>query len=243
MAFLQHRLDDPSAVPCGRCDNCAGAWYPRETAEADAASVDSALAKVGVLIEPRAQWPSGMAALGVAVSGKIPVDDRVEPGRALARLTDLGWGGPLRELFAPGAADTEAPVAMMQACFQVLADWGWEARPVAIVTVPSRSRPQLVASVAAAISRVGRLPIIGELDTVGGGPTGNAGNSAYRLAGVHERFMVGEQLADGLAAVAGHPILLIDDVVDSRWTITEAGRLLRANGAAAVLPFALALRA
>jgi len=35
--------------------------------------------------------------------------------------------------------------------------------------------------------------------------------------------------------------LLIDDVVDTGWTITEASRLLRAAGASAVLPLVLAV--
>ena len=71
-----------------------------------------------------------------------------------------------------------------------------------------------------------------------GGPTGQSGgNSAFRLAGVWNRFS-----ADGLAVPAG-PVLLVDDLIDSRWTITVAGRELRRAGATAVLPFAAALRA
>lgn len=241
-----------------------------------------------MLIEPRAQWPDGMLSLGIDLRDSIPVADRLEPGRALARLSEWsgggpsrggpnwggpnwgepgrggpsrgepGWGEPLRELFADDAPDTEASPAMMKACFRVLADWDWETRPVAVVSMPSRSRPRLVASVARAISRAGRMPLIGEVDTVehpgpargnGARPAGAGGTagsdiepSACRLAEVYDRFAVGEQLADGLAAVAGHPILLVDDFVDSRWSITEAGRILRRNGAHQVLPFALALR-
>jgi len=36
------------------------------------------------------------------------------------------------------------------------------------------------------------------------------------------------------------PILLVDDYVDTRWTITVAARLLRRAGASEVMPFALA---
>ena len=28
MEYLQRSLDDETAAPCGRCDNCAGVWYP-----------------------------------------------------------------------------------------------------------------------------------------------------------------------------------------------------------------------
>ena len=57
------------------------------------------------MLEPRLQWPSGMDRLGVPVKGKIKPDESLADGRVLARLTDLGWGGALRELFAAGAPD------------------------------------------------------------------------------------------------------------------------------------------
>jgi len=89
---------------------------------------------------------------------------------------------------------------------------------------------------------VGRLPLLGTLSLVGGGPTGESGgNSAYRLSSVWGAFEVGPELAANLSTATG-PVLLVDDLGDSRWTITVAGRLLRRAGAPAVLPFTLALR-
>ena len=243
MEFLQRALDDESAVPCGRCDNCAGAWYPAEVAAEAAAAAATALDRAGVALEPRAQWPTGVASLGVNVKGNIPVTERLSPGRALARLTDLGWGGALRSTFAPGATDAAASPAMTAACIRVLADWGWAERPVAVVSVPSRQHPLLIDSVARALSTVGRLPYLGSLDLVNGGPTGSSGgNSAYRLASVWPGFAVGDDLAAALQPFAGQPVLLIDDLADSRWTLAVTGRLLLRAGAGAVLPFTLALR-
>ncbi|MGZ4640004.1 MAG: hypothetical protein ACXV2J_13205, partial [Actinomycetes bacterium] len=68
------------------------------------------------------------------------------------------------------------------------------------------------------------------------------GNSAFRLAAVHERFAVPADMAAALGGLAG-PVLLVDDLVDSRWTLTVAGRALRRAGAPGVLPFALAVAA
>jgi len=236
MQFLQHALDDDTAVPCGRCDNCAGVWYPSEIQTDATATAARSLDRVGVLVDPRAQWPNGMDNLGVAVKGNIAVAERNSPGRALARLTDLGWGGALREAFAPGAVDAPASPAMIAACVRVLADWGWESRPAAIVSVPSRRHPLLVESIAQGLSAAGRLPYLGAMSLENGGPTGEAGgNSAYRLAGVWDRFGSPE-------LPEGQPVLLVDDLVDSRWTITVAGRALRRAGASAVLPFVLAVR-
>jgi ATP-dependent DNA helicase RecQ len=108
--------------------------------------------------------------------------------------------------------------------------------------MPSRSRPQLVASLARRIATIGRLPLLGSLGYVDGGPSGRrGGNSAFRLAGVWNRIGVPPVVAAGLAGLDGAPVLLVDDIADSRWTLTVAGRELRAAGASEVLPFVLGL--
>ena len=244
MELLQRELDDPTAAPCGRCDVCAGAWYPTDATPEAVAAATGALDRVGVPIEPRGQWPTGAGRLGVEVdgkpvSGKIAADERPETGRVVARLTDLGWGGVLRELFAAGAPDVPVSDDLLGGCVRVLRDWDWAERPVGVVAVASVARPQLVRSIAEGIARLGRLPLLGELEIADGAPASTAGgNSAYRLAGVWGRFGVGSELAAALADTTG-PVLLVDDVVDSRWTMTVASRELRRHGADAVLPFAL----
>ncbi|WP_022888695.1 RecQ family ATP-dependent DNA helicase [Agromyces italicus] len=237
MEFLQRSLDDATAAPCGRCDNCAGVWYPTAIGAEASATAAKALDRVGVPIEPRRAWPTGADRLGVPVKGRISPAEQASEGRALARLTDLGWGGTLREVFAAGAPDAPVSPQLLAACVRVLADWGWADRPVAVVAMPSRSKPLLVDSLARGLAEVGRLPYLGALDPVDGGPSGQpGGNSAFRLAGVWGRFS-----AAGLDVPAG-PVLLVDDLADSRWTLTVAARELRLAGAGGVLPFALALR-
>jgi len=243
MEYLQRALDDETAVPCGRCDNCAGAWYPVDVQQDAAASASSSLDRVGVVIEPRAQWPAGADRLGVPVKGRIAEGERMSEGRALARLTDLGWGNTLRALFDVSAVDAAASPALLAACVRVLGEWDWAERPVAVVSVPSRRHPLLVDSVARGFADAGRLPYLGPLALLNGGPSGDpGGNSAYRLAGVWDRFGVAPQSPDGSSLPDG-PLLLVDDLADSRWTLTVAARALRLAGAPAVLPFALALRA
>ena len=238
MAFLQETLDDPSAQPCGRCDGCAGPWYPTEVPDRVVGAARERLDRVGVPLDPRAQWPTGMDRIGVPVKGRIPAEESLLPGRALARLSDLGWGQRLREVLRE-----DAPISpeLLRACVPVLAEWGWAQRPVGVVAMPSRSHPRLVGSLAAGLAEIGRLPLLGALDLDHGGPTGEmGGNSAYRLAGTWERVVVGPDLAAALAS-AGGPVLLVDDVVSTRWTMTVAGRALRLGGAPGVLPFALAV--
>jgi len=251
MEYITSVLDDETARPCGRCDNCAGRWFPVDVNEDATAAAGQTLSRAGGVLEPRLQWPSGMDRLGVPVKGKLKPGEGLSEGRVLARLTDLGWGGALRELFAAGAEDRPVDPGMLQACVQVLREWGtgdsrnpgWSGagRPAAIVGVPSRGKPQLVGSLARGISEIGRIPYLGELQLAHGGPTGGrGGNSAYRLAGVWDRLVVGPELGAALQAVQGQSVMLIDDLADSRWTLTVAGRALRQAGAGAVLPLVLA---
>ncbi|MEW1978503.1 RecQ family ATP-dependent DNA helicase [Kocuria palustris] len=247
MQMLIEQLDDPHAEPCGRCDNCAGPWYSDHVSGEASQAATSSLQKVGVLIEPRAQWPTGMDRLGVQVKGRIPEEERAENGRAVARLTDLGWGNRLREIFHDDAegspVDQQVDPALGKAAIEVLAAWDWQRRPAGIVAVPSLSRPQLVSSLAQGLSQAGRMPLLGQLGLAEGHPRqGSGGNGAYRLAAVWERFIVTPQIQQGLDQLQGQPVLLIDDLVDSRWTLTVAARALRRAGSGPVLPFVLASR-
>ena len=263
MEFLQQTLDDTTATPCGRCDRCAAAWYPTEIPEEAVGAAQERLGAVGVPVEPRGQWPTGMPRLGVEVKGKIAEDERPLEGRALARLSDLGWGQRLRSVLAAGQSQVDpdvpedpelgpslvpgqpVPDDVTRAVVQVLAGWGWADRPVGVVALPSRRRPALVASLAEQISQIGRLPLLGTMDLVHGGPVGEpGGNSAFRLANVWDRLGVGPELQATLADVQSRtpgPVLLVDDVADSRWTLTVAARELRRAGAPGVLPLVLAL--
>ncbi|WP_284975632.1 RecQ family ATP-dependent DNA helicase [Arthrobacter sp. efr-133-TYG-104] len=250
MEYITSVLDDESATACGRCDNCAGRWFPVDIAASAVDAAGQTLRRAGVVIEPRLQWPSGMDRLGVAVKGKIKPDENAAVGRALARLTDLGWGGALRDLFAAGAPDRSVDPGMLKACVQVLREWSgaeggpaWSGagRPAAVISIPSRSKPLLVDSLARGIAGIGRMPYLGQLQIAHGGPAGSrGGNSAYRLAGVWDRLVVGPELAQGLTGIDGQSVLLVDDLIDSRWTMTVSARALRQAGVGAVLPLALA---
>jgi ATP-dependent DNA helicase RecQ len=235
MQYLRRQLDDPEAEPCGRCDTCAGPPYPAEVSSEYTETARTALRRPGVEIEARAQWPTGMSAVGVDLSGRIAAGDRAEPGRALARLSDLGWGPRLRAVFAD--EDGQVPADVLDGVVQVLAGWDWEQRPAGVVAVPSATRPRLVESLAEGISRIGRLPLLGALHRTHPAP-GPATNSARRLAALHDAFTVPPSLAEQLH---GQPVLLVDDRVDSRWTVTVAARALRRTGAGPVLPLTLAI--
>lgn len=232
MEFLRRQLDDPDAAPCGRCDRCTGRGLPAEASAASLAAAQARLEKPGVELPPKKLWPTGMADVGVPLMGKIREPSEI--GRAIARLSDVGWGTRLRPLLA--GPDGELPDDVVRAVVEVLAAWGWGTRPTGVVAIPSRSKPRLVGSLAARIAAIGKLPLVGTLARIRHEPAGSArSNSAQRLRTVYRSFS-----AEGLTLAEGAPVLLVDDRIDSGWTIAEATRVLREAGSGPVFPFVLA---
>ena len=241
MEYLRRELDDPAAARCGRCDNCTGRFWAQRVSPAGAAAARERLLRPGVEVTPRKMWPAGMKELGIDVSGKIAAGVSAEPGRALGRPTDLGWGPRLRALLNGGTPDAAVPGDLVDAVVKVLAAWDWADRPAGVITLPSRSRPELIGSLGQRIAEVGRMPYLGPLEYAGATrAAASQFNSAQRLRALWDTFTVPGSVRAALAALGG-PVLLVDDRIDTGWTMTVAARLLREAGAAGVLPFALAV--
>ncbi|RZB16126.1 RecQ family ATP-dependent DNA helicase [Streptomyces sp. F001] len=253
MEFLQRQLDDEGAKPCGRCDNCAGARFAADTSTGalDAARVD--LGRAGVEVEPRRMWPTGLPAIGIDLKGRIPVGEQAASGRALGRLSDIGWGNRLRPILAPQAPDGPVPDDVARAVVGVLADWakgpgGWAsgaadapARPVGVVTVTSRTRPALIHSLGARIAEVGRLPLLGSVEYAVDASPVSRSNSAQRLKALDGALTVPPPLSAALTENRG-PVLLVDDFTETGWTLAVVARMLRRVGAQEVLPLVLGVQ-
>jgi ATP-dependent DNA helicase RecQ len=242
MEYLRRELDDPHAARCGRCDNCTGRPWPAGiSAEAETAA-RTRLLRAGIDVTPRRMWPAGMRALGIEVSGRIPAEMSAEQGRAVGRLTGAGWGSLLRRMLAAGAPDELVPDEVFGAVVQVLAAWDWAQRPAGVVTLPSRTRPKLIAGLGERIAETGRLRYLGGLGYAGDGALGGQHNSAQRLRGLWHDLVLPDPLSAPVRRLDG-PVLLVDDRIETGWTMTVAAKLLRGAGAPAVLPFALAVTA
>ena len=106
--------------------------------------------------------------------------------------------------------------------------------------MPSPNRPQLVGSLAQAIASIGRLPYLGALQW--NGPVHPpAANSAFRLAQVHNRYTVPTSLHEALGNAPQGPILLVDDIASTKWSLTVASAALLEAGADDVLPLTLGM--
>ncbi|BCI55388.1 ATP-dependent DNA helicase RecQ [Mycolicibacterium litorale] len=233
MAFLRRQLDDPELREgdrCGRCDNCTGTRLSAEVDTDAAEDTRRRLMRPGVELSPRKQWPSGLAKLGLDLSGRI--NDGPATGRVIGRLTDLDWGARLRRML--DEPDGEVSDDVVRAAVDVLAAWEWQTRPVAVLAMDSDTHPVLIRSLAARLAHLGRLADLGTLRYRPDRKPVTAANSAYRVAALHDSWET-----PGLDGVAG-PVLLVDDLADTGWTLTMAARVVRAAGAPEVLPFALA---
>jgi len=236
MRYLREQLDDPDAADCGRCDNCGGLSLSTSVSETAVAEAGQRLSRPGVVLEPRRMWPTALANLGLDLKGKIT--QGAEPGRTVARLTDLGHGQALRALFREDTPDGPVPPALAQAVMDVMKDWApeWKSRPDAIVVVESATRPTLTRDLADGLSRVMQIPIVGTwaIRDPSVPPRAGQSNSAQRVAAVRRRGGLDADVPPGAT------VLLVDDQVATGWTLTVAATAIRAAGASAVLPLALA---
>jgi len=232
MEFLGKELDDPAAAPCGQCQVCVGA--PRIDIQLDPRIVRAAqrfIKRSEVQIEPRKQWKSG-AFPTYGWRGNIPAPLRNEEGRALGIWRDAGWGPLTEEGKDAGHFSDE----LVEACVEMLTRWKPDPAPTWVTCVPSLRSPGLVPDFAQRLAEVLGLPfrpaIVKVQDTKRQRNMMNAWQQAHNLDGAFEAAE--DEVEDG-------PVLLIDDVIDSGWSMTVAGALLREAGSGRVFPLALAL--
>jgi ATP-dependent DNA helicase RecQ len=213
MAFLRQVLDDPDAAPCGRCDNCTGRRLDGLVDRRQVASALAHLRRTALELAPRRQWPPGLDRR----PARIPPERQLQPGRVLSVYGDGGWGGLVK-----------------QAKYHVLGSWSPEPTPTWVCCVPSTSSPGLVPEFAGRVAAALGLPFHPLVRRVRHGrPQKEMQNSAQQFRNVDGAFEVASPLPDG-------PVLLIDDIVDSGWTLTVVGVALRMAGAGPVYPIALA---
>src|SRR4051812_48749133 len=187
LEFLRRQLDDPDAAPCGRCDNCTGRRWSVAVSDVSVQASRAEIVRPGVEVDPRAMWPSGLAKIGVDLSGRILESERVATGRVIGRLSDIGWGPRLRRVLHESAPVGPLPDELFNAAVEVLRTWGWERRPVAVVAVPSVRRPQLVTTLGERLARIGRMEWLGPLErTPAAVSSASRTNSAQRVRALHD---------------------------------------------------------
>ena len=216
----------PTPPTAAAATTAVGCPSPTDVSEAAVAEAGERLSRPGVVVEPRKMWPTALTNLGLDLKGKIA--EGAEPGRAVARLTDLGHGQALRALFREDTPDGPVPPALAQAVMDVMKDWApeWSTRPDAIVVVESATRPTLTRDLADGLARVMQLPVVGTwaIRDPSVPPRAGQTNSAQRVAAVRRRGGLDAEVPPGAT------VLLVDDQVATGWTLTVAAAAIRDGG-------------
>ena len=223
MRLLRGYLDDHNTEPCGICDNCSGESMGRIFAPAVVQEAVDFLRKSERVIEPRKQFPDGK---------KIAYDDQLEEGRVLTKWGDGGWSQLVRiGKQQDGRFDDQLVVA---ACELICERWKPSPELEWVTFVPSLHHPRLVSGFALRLAGILGIPCKDVVKKVRyTEPQKTLQNSQQQYRNVHEAFEVEGDVSCG-------SVLLVDDMVDSRWTFTVVGVLLSQAGSGPVLPFALA---
>ena len=237
MQFLADALDDSNAQACGKCAVCLGrAVLPLELQRNTHINAQRFVRHSEMPLELKKQWDIEALALYQSVFGwrglNIPAQLRGEEGRVLSRWGEPVWG----ELVSRGKAQGHFDDELVDASVDLIRNrWGAVA-PVAWVTcIPSSRHPNLVPDFAARLAAALGVPFRAVIEkSRETGPQKNMENRFHQCHNLDGAFTIRPE------AGTDEAVLLIDDVVDSAWTLTLAAALLRQTGTAVVYPFALA---
>lgn len=231
MLFLARTLDDPEPRACGRCTSCLGhPVVPEDFSHAHAVAAARFLRHSEFPLECKKQAAHG-AFLRYGFRGNLPPNLRAETGRVLSRWGDAGWGRMVADQKHAGRFGDELVAAVAE---MIRERWQPQPAPAWVTCIPSRNHPELVPDFSARLAQRLGIPFHAAVVKV-------RDNQAQKLQ--QNRFHQCRNL-DGVFAVVdpvpAGPVLLVDDIVDSGWTLTVASALLRQAGCAAVWPVALA---
>jgi ATP-dependent DNA helicase RecQ len=229
MEFLARALDDPGAKACGMCANCKGKGLTPAAQPALIAAAQEFLRGEDLILEPRKRWPIDFLP---GEKSTILEEHRNAIGRFLSYYGQAGWGIMVKQgKYGTGRFDDQLVAAAAEV---IRARWHPEPPPEWVTTIPSLRHTQLVADFGQRLAGLLNLPYVPVLKCTGVRPEQKTMANSHMQAG-NARAMLAVA-----GAVPRGPVLLVDDIVDSGWTMTLAGWLLRTRGSGVVHPFALA---
>lgn len=238
MQFLAKALDDPLAKPCGKCAVCLGAPVISPAISRERLIAAQRFVRQSEMpLELKKQWDRSAIPVYANQFGwtktNIPASLRGEMGRILSRWGEPVWG----ELVLQGKTDGYFADELVAASAEMIRSrWPMDPLPTWVTCIPSLRHPELVLDFAQRLAKALGLRFIPAL--VKTRPT-------EEQKGMENRYHQCHNLDGAFAVQAGRaeikgPVLLIDDVFDSGWTVTLATALLRQAGSGPVYPFALA---
>lgn len=188
------------------------------------------LRRTSLPLEPRRQWPTG-GLPQMKVTGRIAPEFQAQPGRVLCMWGDAGWGSLVRQ---GKAHEGRFADPLVEACAAMVRTWAPQPPPTWVACIPSRRHPALVRDFARRLAAALNLRFHPVLEKTDDRPAQKQMENSSQQA----------RNVDGSISIRGPvpagAVLLVDDMVDSRWTMTVAAYLLLKHGSGPVHPLALA---
>lgn len=223
--YIIRCLDDPAACDCGHCANCIGEeFFPGQPSSGALETAQNYLNELLLPIEPRKRWPPG-------IREKSVIDFVNQTGLCLSKYGDPGCGRLVKEgKYSPGKCFSEKLVEKSAQVLQPLL----RERGIAHITCVPSLRSDLVENFSRRLAQRLGLVFVPLLKKSAASQQKDMENTAYQCGNALSSFSLAEN------AEVPPRVLLVDDVVDSRWTLTVCGYCLMAGGCREVYPFALA---
>jgi len=230
MEFLCKELDDIDAHPCGNCAGCIGALLPEKPSDDSIHRAIKYLKGDYYTFEPKKMWPAGIVV--PAMRKKINPSHLHNKGCSLCYYGDSGWG---MEVAKCKYKLKEYSEKLVDASVElILSNWRPDPAPQWVTAIPSNRSGDLVPDFARRIAAKLNIPfkmVIAKTSETK--EQKEMQNSYKQCRNVLNCFEICSTLLPG-------PVLLIDDIVDSGWTLTVIGTILRDAGSEEVFPFTLA---
>lgn len=236
MSFLRRALDDLDSTPCGKCSSClCHSVINMPVNPAIAHRAGTFLKQSEIILEPRRQVASSNAETARAFPNyqfpRLLGGLAAQPGRALSRWGDAGWGRKVADNKHNGSFSDELVEAIAD---MIQNRWRPTPAPTWLCCVPSLNHPELVPDFAQRLAQRLGIPFVDAVAKVRDNqPQKGQQNSFHQCHNLDGVFEITDYYP-------GEPVLLVDDVVDSKWTLTVIAALLQQAGSGAVYPVALA---
>ncbi|WP_027329013.1 RecQ family ATP-dependent DNA helicase [Marinimicrobium agarilyticum] len=231
MTFLRRALDDNDTTPCGKCAACLNqpvVDVPINPTLAHQAA--TFLKQAEMVIAPKAQVAAN-AFIEYGFRGNLPQELKAQEGRVLSRWRDAGWGTAVADHKHAGHFGDELVMAMAEMIQQ---RWQPGPAPTWVCCVPSRNHTELVPDFARRVAAHLGLPFVDVVHKVKDNqPQKGQQNRYHQCRNLDGAFAIQQPVPEG-------PVLLVDDIVDSGWTLTVIAALLQQAGSGLVYPAALA---
>ena len=220
MKYIAEKLDDVNAKVCGKCSNCRGLLFDETVgAETVQRAQQFIKSKCGV-IEPRKQFPD---------KTKIESEFQFKGGIVLSNYADAGYGMAVQKgKYLDGYFSDE----LVDASVKILSEFIKNNNIEWITPVTSKRHPKLVPDFAKRLADRLGIGYFEGIKKFNAEEQKKFENSKGQYQNANDSFEI--------IQVKKENILLVDDMVDSRWTFTVCAMKMREMGSGDIYPFALA---